>query len=263
MTQTFDLPTTRTVSSAPETSDDEVARTLLIELLAHQFCYPVQWIDTQDFILGPCSTQRVIEMGPANTLANMAKRTIAMKYASKDMATGVARELLTFQQDLDAISYHQPQEDEAENAMPAPFDKTHEAVSPPPQTQNTDANSTPSPPPHSGRASAQIEDSPPTTTDIITAIIATALKKPWNTSNLTQSIKALCAGRSTLQNEIIGDLDAEFSSLPDGAEDQPLESLCQELQARFSGKLGKKSTSLMDRMTSQKLPASFQAATFW
>ncbi|KAK3935181.1 fatty acid synthase subunit alpha [Diplogelasinospora grovesii] len=265
MTQTFDFTTT---SSTPEKSDHEVARTLLIELLAHQFCYPVQWIDTQDFILGACSTHRLVEMGPANTLANMAKRTIALKYASKDTATGLSRELLTFQQNLDAISYNKQQRIEVENdAAASPSDnaertsRTEEAVSRPSQNTDTDtmavqSNSTVLP-----YQSAEIEDSPPTTCDIVAAIVAAALKRPLNNSNMMQSIKVLCAGRSTLQNEILGDLDAEFGSLlPDGAEDLSLEALCQVLQSRFTGKLGKKSNSLIDRMTSQKLPASFQAS---
>jgi fatty acid synthase subunit alpha len=260
MTQLSDRKTSST--PAPK-SDDEIARTLLIELLAHQFCFPVQWIDTQDYILGPRSTQRIVEMGPANTLANMAKRTIALKYASKDTATGVSRELLTFQQNLDAISYKQSTD--VENKAESPSEngvKAKEAVSHPPQNTNTQmtvTSSSTAPPPPTG-PSAEIEDSPPTILDIVAAIVASGLKRPWNNSNMIQSIKVLCAGRSTLQNEILGDLDAEFTSLPDCAEDLPLEALCEVLQTRFTGKLGKKSNSLIDRMTSQKLPASFQAS---
>ncbi|GFP58644.1 hypothetical protein ACSS6W_008693 [Trichoderma asperelloides] len=263
MTKTFDFSTT---SSSPEESDHEVARTLLIELLAHQFCYPVQWIDTQDFVLGQHGTQRLIEMGPANTLANMAKRTIALKYASKDTATDISRELLTFHQNLDAISYNKQQPIEVVNDAPsspsAGTTKTtsaEEAVPRPSQSINTILDNVMAAQPT--HHSAEIEDSPPTTFDIVAAIIAVALKKPLNSSSMTQSIKVLCAGRSTLQNEILGDLDAEFGSLlPDSAEDMPLEALCQGLQSRHSGKLGKKSNSLIDRMTSQKLPASFQAS---
>lgn len=241
-----------------------MARTLLIELLAHQFCYPVQWIDTQDFILGPSSTQRVVEMGPANTLANMAKRTIALKYASKDTATGLSRELLSFQQNLDDISYNKEQRIEAEKNAPSPSENaqrrssTEQAVSSPPQNTDTTAAATNSAVLSS--QSVEVKDSPPTTSDVVAAIVAVALKKPLDNSNMVQSIKVLCAGRSTLQNEIVGDLDAEFGSLPDGAEDLPLEALCQALQSGFTGKLGKKSNSLVDRMSSQKLPSSFQAS---
>ncbi|KAH7330271.1 fatty acid synthase subunit alpha reductase [Rhexocercosporidium sp. MPI-PUGE-AT-0058] len=268
MTQTSDykMTLTSTLASAANPnstweSDDEVARTLLIELLAHQFCYPVQWIDTQTSILGPGRTQRIVEMGPANTLANMAKRTIALKYASIDTASGVSRELLTFQSDLDTISYKQHVD--VNNVAESPVKnvaKIGEAG--PPPSQNIDTAviipSTSTTPPVC--LSAETEDSPPTPSEIVAAIVSSGLKRPWNNSNMNQSIKVLCAGRSTLQNEIMGDLDTEFTSLPDGAEDLSLEALCEILQARFTGNLGKKSSSLIDRMTSQKLPASFQAS---
>lgn len=264
MTQTFDFTP---ASSTPEESDNEVARTLLIELLAHQFCYPVQWIDTQDFVLGPSSTQRVVEMGPANTLANMAKRTIALKYASKDTATGISRELLSFQQNLDDIAYNKEQRIEVEKHVPASpsgnagrKSPTEQAVPGPPQQTDTRATEVRMNPAVLPSQSVEVKDSPPTTGDVVAAIVAVALKKPLDNSNMVQSIKALCAGRSTLQNEIIGDLDAEFGSLPDGAEDLSLEALCEALQSGFTGKLGKKSNSLIDRMSSQKLPSSFQAS---
>ena len=60
-------------------NDDEIARTVLIELLAYQFCFPVQWIETQDLLLGLQGTERLIEIGPTATLANMAKRTVDLK----------------------------------------------------------------------------------------------------------------------------------------------------------------------------------------
>jgi malonyl CoA-acyl carrier protein transacylase len=51
------------------------ARTLLVELLAHQFAMPVLWITTQD-VMFHAHTQRLVEMGPAATLATMAKRSL-------------------------------------------------------------------------------------------------------------------------------------------------------------------------------------------
>ncbi|KAL3426492.1 fatty acid synthase subunit alpha [Phlyctema vagabunda] len=247
------------ITSAQE-HDNEVARTLLIELLAHQFCYPVQWIDTQDSVLGQGSTQRLVELGPGNTLANMAKRTIALKYASKDLATGVSRDLLNFSQHLDTISYKERMDIENKSKSSVESSaKTEEAVTCPSKTTHIDMTlplNSKSPPDH---LSAEIEDSPPTLFETITAIVSAGLKRPVNDTNNLHSIKVLCAGRSTLQNEILGDLDAEFGSLPDGAEDLSLEALSEVLRARFTGKLGKKSNSLIDRMTSHKLPASFQA----
>jgi malonyl CoA-acyl carrier protein transacylase len=51
---------------------------ILIELLAYQFASPVRWIETQDYFFRN-NVDRVIELGPAPTLADMAKR-----YLNKD-----------------------------------------------------------------------------------------------------------------------------------------------------------------------------------
>jgi fatty acid synthase subunit alpha len=67
-----------------------------------------------------------------------------------------------------------------------------------------------------------------------------------------------CTGRSTLQNEITGDLDAEFGSVPDGAEELPLGELASILQKSFSGLLGKRTKGLIDKMQSTKMPGGFK-----
>ena len=67
-------------------------------------------------------------------------------------------------------------------------------------------------------------------------------------------------GKSTLQNELIGDLDAEFGRVPDLAEDLPISTLGEILGSSFSGRLGKKSSSLVTRVVSSKLPAGFNQA---
>lgn len=64
-------------------------------------------------------------------------------------------------------------------------------------------------------------------------------------------------GRSTLQNEITGDLDAEFGSAPDGAEELPLNDLASILQKTFSGSLGKRTKSLVDKFFTSKMPGGF------
>lgn len=59
----------------------------------------------------------------------------------------------------------------------------------------------------------------------------------------------------------MGDLDAEFGSLPERAEELGLEELCNTLQsgAAFSGQLGKVSTGIVSRVFAQKLPAGFSS----
>lgn len=66
-----------------------------------------------------------------------------------------------------------------------------------------------------------------------------------------------CTGRSTLQNEIIGDLGKEFGSLPEAPEETSLSDLCAALQASFGGQLGKHSVHLLGRMVSSKMPGGF------
>ena len=68
------------------------------------------------------------------------------------------------------------------------------------------------------------------------------------------------SGKSTLQNELIGDLNAEFGSLPEDAEDLTLEALCTSLRPRFSGKLGKPMSGLVSKLISSKMPAGFNQA---
>ncbi|KAJ5241884.1 Fatty acid synthase subunit alpha [Penicillium citrinum] len=57
--------------------EQELAHTLLVELLAYQFASPVRWIETQDVILAEQRTERIVEIGPADTLGGMARRTLA------------------------------------------------------------------------------------------------------------------------------------------------------------------------------------------
>jgi fatty acid synthase subunit alpha len=232
--------------------NDEIARTVLIELLAYQFCFPVRWIETQDLILGSQAIERLIEIGPTTTLANMAKRTVDLKYAHRDMAQNTQRQFLNFQQNIDAISYDQH--------VVAP--EVVKSIAPP--------TAKPSNPPGTMTASAPqilnvpiepLEDTPVSSVEIISTIVAAALKKPMDALDMDKSIKTLAGGRSTLQNEIIGDLAVEFDAIPDGAEDLPLERVCASVQNNFAGKLGKKSSSMVERLVSQKMPSSFQTST--
>lgn len=64
-------------------------------------------------------------------------------------------------------------------------------------------------------------------------------------------------GKSTLQNEILGDLGKEFGSTPEKPEDTPLDELGAAMQATFNGQLGKQSSSLIARMVSSKMPGGF------
>lgn len=62
-----------------------------------------------------------------------------------------------------------------------------------------------------------------------------------------------------MQNELIGDLGIEFSSLPDSPEDLTLEELGNAVST--DGGLGKQSGSLVSRMMSSKMPVGFNITT--
>jgi fatty acid synthase subunit alpha len=75
---------------------------------------------------------------------------------------------------------------------------------------------------------------------------------------LLQKLIILCfPGKSTLQNEILGDLGKEFGSTPEKPEDTPLDELGASMQATFNGQLGKQSSSLVARLISSKMPGGF------
>ncbi|KAJ2391410.1 fatty acid synthase alpha subunit Lsd1, partial [Coemansia sp. RSA 2611] len=86
-------------------SDDEVARlavTLLVELLAYQFASPVQWIDTQDVLIGKLGVRRLVEVGVSPVLSGMAAKTLRSEaFADKRV------DVLHVERDRDAIYYTQ------------------------------------------------------------------------------------------------------------------------------------------------------------
>jgi fatty acid synthase subunit alpha len=73
----------------------------------------------------------------------------------------------------------------------------------------------------------------------------------------SRGIELTRPGKSTLQNEILGDLGKEFGSTPEKPEDTPLDELGASMQATFNGQLGKQSASLIARMVSSKMSGGF------
>ncbi|KAF1999608.1 hypothetical protein P154DRAFT_620788 [Amniculicola lignicola CBS 123094] len=233
--------------------EQELSHTLLIELLAYQFASPVRWIETQDVILGEKTTERIVEIGPADTLGVMAKRTLAAKYEAHDAALSVQRDILCYNKDAREIYYAvDPVEDEPEPAA------SGSAPSPAASSSAPAPAAVAAPMPAAGAGpAAQVPDAPITATDILRALVAQKLKKPLMDIPLSKAIKDLVGGKSTLQNEILGDLGKEFGSTPEKPEDVPLDELGASMQATFNGQLGKQSSSLIARMVSSKMPGGF------
>ncbi|KAL4745702.1 hypothetical protein BDW72DRAFT_186239 [Aspergillus terricola var. indicus] len=234
--------------------EQELAHTLLVELLAYQFASPVRWIETQDVILAEKRTERIVEIGPADTLGGMARRTLASKYEAYDAATSVQRQILCYNKDAKEIYYDvDPVEEETESAT--------EAAATPPTSAAPAAAVVAAPAPAASAPSAgpaaPVEDAPVTALDVVRTLVAQKLKKALSDVPLNKAIKDLVGGKSTLQNEILGDLGKEFGSTPEKPEDTPLDELGASMQATFNGQLGKQSSSLIARLVSSKMPGGF------
>lgn len=254
--------------------EQELAHTLLVELLAYQFASPVRWIETQDVILAEKVTERIVEIGPADTLGGMAKRTLASKYEAYDAAKSVQRQILCYNKDAKEIYYDvDPVVDEPEPAAGG-GQATAPSPSSAPSTSSAPQAAAAPPPPSAGPAAA-VADAPVSAVDIVRTLIAQKLKKPLTEIPLSKAIKDLVGGqwnsllfqsqitsnidigKSTLQNEILGDLGKEFGSTPEKPEDTPLDELGASMQATFNGQLGKQSSSLVARLVSSKMPGGF------
>jgi fatty acid synthase subunit alpha len=173
--------------------EQELAHTLLVELLAYQFASPVRWIETQDVILAEQRTERIVEIGPADTLGGMARRTLASKYEAYDAATSVQRQILCYNKDAKEIYYDvDPVEDEPEPTAEAPAAAA--GASAPAAAAPAAAAA---PPPSAGPAAA-VEDVPVTAVDILRSLVAQKLKKGLADVPLTKAIKDLVGGKLEL-----------------------------------------------------------------
>jgi fatty acid synthase subunit alpha len=175
----------------PEVEQD-LAHTLLIELLAYQFASPVRWIETQDVILGEKTTERIVEVGPAETLGVMARRTLAAKYEAHDAALSVQRQILCYNKDAKDI-YYAVEPEEEETALAA---SDSENSAPTQSTATASAPTAVAPPPLSAGPAAAIEDAPVSATDVLRALVAQKLKKSLADIPLSKAIKDLVGGKN-------------------------------------------------------------------
>jgi fatty acid synthase subunit alpha, fungi type len=172
--------------------EQELAHTLLVELLAYQFASPVRWIETQDVFLAEKTAERIVEVGPADTLGVMAKRTLASKYEAFDAAKSVQRQILCYNKDAKEIYYDvDPIEEEPE---PTPAVSSSGASAPAPAAAAAAAPAAAAPAPSAGPAAA-VPDAPVSAMDIVRALIAQKLKKPISEIPLSKAIKDLVGGK--------------------------------------------------------------------
>ncbi|ORX46933.1 hypothetical protein BCR36DRAFT_99854 [Piromyces finnis] len=243
----------------------EIPYIIMIELLSYQLASAVQWIKTQEYLFnsskkGGVDIERLIEFGPTPTLVGMAKRTLAKNYSKSDLALGKKRQLLAYSKDTAEIYYELDDmnfEEEEAAPAPAPVEAPKAAPAPVPAPVPVAA-----PAPVAAAPAAAVGDAPVTASEIIRVILAQKLKKSLSEIPMTKSIKELSGGRSTVQNEVSGDLHTEFggNSIPLKAEELSLEDLGKQISSNFNGSLGKYTTQMINRMLSGKMPAGFNAS---
>ncbi|KAJ7762020.1 fatty acid synthase [Mycena maculata] len=241
---------------ASDEQRQKLAYVILVELLAYQFASPVRWIQTQDRLFTEYAFERLIELGPSPTLTGMATRTLKAKFEAEDDSISRTRTILCHAKNVKEIYYQFEDELEAasesdavESSTPAPAAAAPAASAPVVAVAAA----------QSGPATT-IEEAPIKAIDIVSAIVAQKLKKRVDEVPLSKSIKELVGGKSTLQNEILGDLQLEFTSAPEKGEELPLEELGSSLSSGFGGALGKYTTGLVSRVVGGKMPGGFNSS---
>ncbi|KAI5122922.1 hypothetical protein M0805_007600 [Coniferiporia weirii] len=230
-----------------------LAYTILVELLAYQFASPVRWIETQDIFFTQFNFERFIEIGPSPTLTGMATRTLKAKYETQDDSVSRSRAILCHSKNTKEIYYQF--EDEAPEVAAEPSADSTPAASAPAAAAPVAAPV--AAPTASAGPAATIADEPLKAVDTLRVIIAQKLKKSVDEVSLSKSIKDLVGGKSTLQNEILGDLQIEFSSAPEKGEELSLEELGSAMQVGYSGALGKHTSGMISRLVGGKMPGGF------
>ncbi|TLD24731.1 hypothetical protein PspLS_06296 [Pyricularia sp. CBS 133598] len=236
--------------------DKDLCHILLVELLA---------IETQEYLLNNVNVQRIVEVGPDSTLTKMATRTWqSMGLDITDSATGAQRRFLGPPSGVDEIYYRYDGEAEEPNVeepvrAAAPPEPTRVVGEPPPQPMEQPVISQPT------KAAQQLPvmvDEGITTTDLVVTLVANKLKKQPDEINQGKTIAQLAAGRSTLSNEIIGDLEAEFpGKLPHSLDDVSVADLAEALAAGHGGGLGKATSAMAAKLLTAKFPGGYSGKT--
>lgn len=184
----------------------------------------------------------------------MATRTIKAKFESYDAALSLQRQVLCYSKDQKEI-YYTP--DPADLADP---EAEEEATAPTPAATSAPVAAAPvaaAPAAPAAGPVADVSDEPVKAALVLHTLVAHKLKKSLAEIPMSKAIKDLVGGKSTVQNEILGDLGKEFGTTPEKPEDTPLQELADQFQDTFNGSLGKQTSSLIARLMSSKMPGGF------
>ncbi|KAG1701488.1 hypothetical protein DVH05_010789 [Phytophthora capsici] len=255
------------------TTKAQLAHLLVVELLAYQFASPVQWIKTQALLFSEGGVRRFVEIGPAPTLTNMALRTLQV-----GDFPDVSREILWYQRDREVVHFEEETSNisaseyarglAAEAAAEASAAAAKAAAVSAPKVEEAPVAAAPvaapvvvapvqqvqAPAPVA--ASPAAEDAPVAALHVLRVLLAVRLNKDLAEIKEDTDVKTLCAGKSAVQNEILGDLEKEFGGgVPEGAGEVPL----KELASKFSSysTLGKVTNGFINKVVASKMPGGF------
>jgi fatty acid synthase len=198
----------------------EMARTVLIELLAWQFASPVRWIETQDLLFteeaaGGMGVERLVEIGvkSAPTVAGLATNTLKLsEYAHSTV------EVLNAERDA-AVLFATDTDPEPESD----FDETApEAESAAPQAAVAAAPA----PAVAPSGAARPDDIGFDAADATLALIALSTKMRIDQIETLDSIESITDGASSRRNQLLVDLGSELNlGAIDGAAEADLAGL--------------------------------------
>ncbi|KAL2823456.1 hypothetical protein BDW59DRAFT_163236 [Aspergillus cavernicola] len=235
--------------------EKELALKLFIELLSYQLASPVRWIETQQqlFQSKKC-VQRFVEIGPRTTLSTMAKKSAAIHSGSHPSSKWSNLEFLSYHDNQVEILYQYTETHTPGTAAQSPIQNAVEENALPPPSLPKQPSSLPK---DSQLGSIPSADLRLMASHVVLALTAQKLRRRFDQISVEKTIRDLSGGKSTLQNELTGDLIAEFGRLPEGVEDKSLSALGEMLQEDFSGMPGKAMASLISRFISSKMPGGF------
>ncbi|KAL4955090.1 hypothetical protein BDW69DRAFT_204790 [Aspergillus filifer] len=233
-----------------KTKDQAVALKLFVELLSYQLASPVRWVETQQQLFRS-ESRRFVEIGPRTILSTMAKKSAAIEAGLSPSMESTRMEFLSYYDSQSQITY--------QYQCSPPVEPL---TSPVPATIEISAAPRPTKRPKSPVRSLTLSAIPSADVSlrahhIVLSIAAQKLRRQFDGVSVETTIRDLSRGKSTLQNELIGDLIAEFGRVPDGVEDKTVSSLGETLQSDFSGAPGKTMSLLISRLVSSKMPAGF------
>ena len=199
----------------------ELARTVLIELLAWQFASPVRWIETQDLLFieeaaGGLGVERFVEIGvkSAPTVAGLATNTLKLpEYAHSTV------EVLNAERDA-AVLF-------ANDTDPEPEidDEPDESAASAPQGA-VSAEAAPAPAPTAPSGAPRPDDIVFDAADATLALIALSAKMRIDQIEKLDSIESITDGASSRRNQLLVDLGSELNlGAIDGAAEADLAGL--------------------------------------